>query len=176
MPEKTIQLAVVGAAHGLHGEVRVRSFTADPLALRDYRTLCDAAGRTYQITAARRQGDMLVVRFAGIADRAAAEALNGAALFIERAALPPANAAEDEFYHADLIGMEAQDTAGENLGRVAAVHDFGGGDILELALPAGGAAMIPFTKAAVPTVEVAAGRLIVDPVAAGLTPDGEDEG
>lgn len=173
MPEKTIQLAVIGAAHGLKGEVRVKSFTADPLALREYRPLTDGDGRVYEITAIRRQGDMLVVRFEGIADRDAAEAVKGKALFVGRAALP-GQADEDEFYHADLIGLCAEDADGAAWGRIIAIHDFGGGDILELALPPGGSAMIPFTKDAVPLVDIAAGRVVVNPGLAGLLPEADD--
>ena len=165
--QNTVQMAVIGAAHGIRGEVRVRSFTGDPLALGDYGPLHDAAGRAYAVAAIRPAKDMVVVRFEGVDTREAAEALNGTALFIDRARLP-ADLEPDEFYHADLIGLAAFDEAGERVGRIVAVHDFGGGDLLEIALPFGKTVMVPFTAAAVPGVDLGEGRVRVDRRAAGL--------
>jgi 16S rRNA processing protein RimM len=164
-PADAILVARIGAAHGLKGEVRVKALTADPLALKDYTPLAAADGRLFHVEAARPAGaspDMLVVRFRGIADRNAAEALNGTGLFIPRDRLP-ATADEDEFYHADLIGLAAATVAGEALGTVIAVHNFGAGDIIEIAPRRGPTLLVPFTRAVVPIVDLAAQRLVVDP-------------
>ena len=117
---------------------------------------------------------MVVVRFKGVSDRSAAEALTGTELFVDRSALPD-DGDEDEFYHADLVGLEVRDGTGAVLGRVVAVHDFGGGDILDVTLGHTKGVLIPFSKAAVPEVSVAGGFVRIDPVAAGLVAD-EDGG
>jgi 16S rRNA processing protein RimM len=171
--EKPVQLATIGAAHGIRGEVRVKSFTADPLALGDYGPLSSEDGRLFEVQAIRPAGEVVVVRFKGVADRNAAEALTGTALFVERAALPDDDE-EDAFYHADLVGLAVKDMAGETIGRITAVQNFGGGDILDVALSARGSALVPFTKAAVPAVDVAGGFVTVDTVAAGLV-GGQEE-
>lgn len=170
-----VEMAVIGAAQGLRGEVRVKSFTADPMAIGDYSPLFDETGRTYEILNARPDKTVVVVRFKGIDDRTAAEALNGTRLFIDRSQLP-ADLEADEFYHADLVGLEAFDREGASLGRVTAVFDFGGGDMLEISGGGRNSVMIPFTQAAVPAVEPATGRLTVDRIAAGLVQEDEPEG
>jgi len=164
-----IQMAVIGAAHGIKGEVRVKSFTGDPAALGDYGPLHSADGRLFEVLEVRPAGTVVVVRFRGVADRTAAEALNGTALFVERSALPD-DGADDEFYHADLVGLDVRDEAGAALGTVKAVQNYGGGDILAVDGPAG-EVLIPFTRAAVPQVAVSAGFLTIDRVAAGLADD-----
>jgi 16S rRNA processing protein RimM len=166
-------MAVIGAAHGIKGEVRVKSFTADPAALGDYGPLESADGRRFEVLEARPAGSVVVVRFKGVADRSAAETLNGTALFVDRSALPEGD--DDEFYHADLIGLAVRDEAGTVIGTVRAVQNFGGGDILDVAGP-GGDVLIPFTRAAVPQVDLAAGFLGVDRLAAGLVDDEQDSG
>ena len=171
--QNPVQMAVIGAAHGIRGEVRVKSYTADPLALGDYGPLYDADGRRFDIDDIRAQKEVVVVRFEGIADRDAAEALAGTALFIDRSALPAIDD-EEEFYHADLLGLAAFDETGEGIGKVRAVHDFGGGDVLEIARSGGRSVMVPFSRAAVPVVDLAARRLTVDRVAAGLVETDED--
>jgi 16S rRNA processing protein RimM len=164
-------MAVIGAAHGIRGELRVKSFTADPLALGDYGPLYDKDGRAFEVAAIRPAGDMVVVQFGGIADRNAAEALTGTELFVDRSTLPEAD--EDEFYHADLVGLAVRDEAGAVMGKVTAVQNFGGGDLLEVALAGRKGVLIPFSKAAVPEVAVSDGYLRVNPVAAGLAGDSE---
>ncbi|GHC74150.1 ribosome maturation factor RimM [Limoniibacter endophyticus] len=171
--ENPVQMALVGAAHGIKGEVRVRSFTGEPLALADYGPLFDQKGKSYTIKTARPQKDMLVVRFNEIADRTAAEALNGTALFVERSALPD-DLEEDEFYYADLIGLTCIDETGDRFGKVLAVQDFGGGDLLEISQKTGGSAFVPFTSAAVPNIDLKKGEVLVDRQAAGLLDDGRD--
>jgi 16S rRNA processing protein RimM len=169
-----VQMAVIGAARGIKGEVRVKAFTGDPAALGDYGTLYAADGRRFDLQSVRPQGEVVVVRFKGVGDRTAAEALNGIALFVERADLPE-NLDADEFYHADLVGLAVRDGDGQGIGTVRAVLNFGGGDILEIAVNERDEILIPFSKAAVPHVDLAGGFVTIDPVAAGLVDDGEDE-
>jgi len=171
-PQNPIQMAVIGAAHGIKGELRVKSFTGDPLALADYGPLYDADGRAFQIADIRLQKEIAVVRFKGVADRNAAEALTGTPLFVDRDMLPD-ELEEEEFYHADLMGMAVVELDGAAIGTVLAVQNFGGGDILEVARPGKASVLIPFTKAAVPTVDVTARQVHVDPAAAGLIDTGE---
>jgi 16S rRNA processing protein RimM len=173
-PKNPVQMAVIGAAHGIRGELRVRTFTADPLALADYGPLHAKDGRVFEIVDIRPQGTVVVVRFKGVNDRNAAEALNGTELFVDRSALP-AELADDEFYHADLVGLAVKDEAGEMLGTVTAVQNFGGGDILEIASGGRQNVLIPFTSAAVPQIAISAGFIRIDPVAAGLVDDDDED-
>jgi 16S rRNA processing protein RimM len=170
MNDKTnsmVVMAQIGRAHGLKGEVHAQSFTADPLALTDYGDLTDAKGKVFKIAAMRAQGTGLVLRLAGVTTREAAEALNGVELMLPRDALP-ATEDDDDFYYADLIGLNAVETDGEVLGKILAVHNFGAGDMLEMRLVNGKSVYVPFTKAAVPHVSVTSGTLTLDREAAGL--------
>jgi 16S rRNA processing protein RimM len=154
----------IGAAHGIRGEVRLVSFTDDPKAIADHGPLRDADGtRQFEIAVLRTLKDNLfVARFHGVATRDAAEQLNNLELYVPRAALPEAG--DDEFYHADLVGLAAVDTAGAEIGRVLNVLNFGGGDILEIAPSGGGETLLlPFTKACVPTIDMAQRRLFIIP-------------
>ncbi len=169
-----VQMAVIGAAHGIRGELRVKAFTGDPMALGNYGPLSDTSGRSFEITAIRPANEVVVVRFKGVNDRNQAESLKGTELFVDRSKLPD-NTDGGEFYHADLIGLVVRDENQAQIGRVTAVHNFGGGDLLELALAAQRGVLIPFTEAAVPEVDVAAGFVRIDSVAAGLADD-EDDG
>ncbi len=168
----------IGAAHGIKGEVRLVSFTEDPKAVGSYGPLQDAGGaRRFEIAALRPVKDnIFVVRFAGISTRDAAEALTNLDLYFPRTALPVTG--EEEFYHADLIGLRALDTAGTEVGRVLNVLNFGGGDILEIVPPDGSETLLlPFTKACVPTIDLAQKRLVVVlPVEVEALPEGEEEG
>jgi 16S rRNA processing protein RimM len=170
--ENPVQMAVIGAAHGIRGEVRVRSFTGDPAALGDYGPLYDGAGRAFEVVSVRPGKEVSIARFKGVATREAAEALNGVALFVDRSALP-ADLDEEEFYHADLIGLAVRDESGAEIGAVSAIHDFGAGDILEVKRKSEPSVMIPFTRAAVPEVAPVKGFVRVDTLAAGLV---EEEG
>ncbi len=164
--ERRVLVGRIGAAHGVKGEVRLMSFTQDPKAIGAYGPLSDAHGTVqFEIAALRPLKDNLfVARLAGIATREAAEALTNVDLYIGRDALAPT--AEDEFYRADLIGLAARTATGEHLGRVVQVLNFGGGDILEIAPEAGGESLlVPFTKAAVPTVDIAGGGIVIAPLA-----------
>ena len=158
-----ICVAQIGGAHGLRGEVRLKSFTADPMAVSDYGPLTTEDGAaTFEIEAVRPAKGHLVARFRGIGDRDTAERLANVRLFVPRERLPPL--AADEFYHTDLIGLSAVTADGTEIGTVVAVHDFGAGDIVEL-LPQGGGTtiMLPFTAAFVPSVDIANGRIVVAP-------------
>ncbi|MER8501381.1 MULTISPECIES: ribosome maturation factor RimM [unclassified Mesorhizobium] len=171
-PQNPVQMAVIGAAHGIKGELRVKSFTGDPLALADYGPLYARDGRAFQIVDIRPANTVVVVRFKGVNDRNAAEALAGTELFVDRSVLPD-EGEEDEFYHADLVGLEVKDDTGAIIGKVVAVHNFGGGDILDVTLAGRKGVLIPFTRAAVPEVSIAGGFVRIDPAAAGLVEDGE---
>ncbi|PBB16897.1 ribosome maturation factor RimM [Mesorhizobium sp. WSM4313] len=171
--ENPVQMAVIGAAHGIKGELRVKTFTGDPLALADYGPLYARDGRAFQIIDIRPAGTVVVVRFKGVGDRNAAEALAGTELFVDRSVLPD-DGEEDEFYHADLIGLDVRDDTGV-IGRVVAVHNFGGGDILDVTLAGRKGVLIPFTQAAVPHVSIADGFVEVNPQAAGLVEDEEGD-
>jgi 16S rRNA processing protein RimM len=164
-------VARIGAAHGTRGEVKLWSFTAAPGAVGDYGPLETTDGtQAFEIEALRPGKDFFVARLKGVTDRSAAERLRNTDLYVARERLPEPDA--EEFYHADLIGLDARDTAGKALGSVVAVHNFGAGDLLEIAPAAGGeTVMLPFTAAIVPVIEIANGRIIVDPPAGLLEPD-----
>jgi 16S rRNA processing protein RimM len=168
-------MAVIGAAHGIKGEVRVRSFTADPLKLGEYGPLCDETGHTFEVLSVRPAKEVSVVRFKGVSTRDEAEALNGLALFVDRSALP-ADLEEEEFYHADLIGLPVRDETGAEIGTIAAIHDFGAGDMLEVKRRSAPSVMVPFTRAAVPEVSPGQGFVRVDSVAAGLVEEEDADG
>lgn len=172
-PQNPIQMAVIGAAHGIKGELRVKTFTGDPLALADYGPLYAKDGRTFEIAAIRPANEVVVVRFKGVNDRNAAEALTNTELFVDRSALPD-NGDEGEFYHTDLVGLAVRDENGEPVGKVFAVQNFGGGDILEIQYQGRKGVLIPFTQAAVPVVDIAGGFVAIDTVAAGLVEDEDD--
>jgi 16S rRNA processing protein RimM len=157
-------LGVFGAAQGVRGEVRIKSFTADPKAIGAYGALTDAAGaRVFAFESLRALKDeMLVARVKGVSTREAAQALNGVELFARREQLPPPG--EDEFYYDDLVGLAAVTREGSRLGRVVALSNFGAGDILEIALEGGGETLVlPFTKAVAPEIDFAAGRIVIEP-------------
>jgi 16S rRNA processing protein RimM len=157
---REVLLAAVMGAQGLQGAVKVKLFTAAPEALSSYGPLHDARGRKFEITAFRpgKPGEA-VISFAGITERSAAEALKGTELFVARAALPAT--AEEEFYHADLIGLEAQDGESRVLGKVAAIHNYGAGDVVEITRPDGDSVLLAFTRETVPTIDIAGGRIVV---------------
>ena len=157
-----ICVARIGAAHGTAGEVRLWPFTAQAEAVAAYGPLQTADGtRAFEIEAIRPQRDFLVARLKGVTDRATAERLRNTDLYAPRERLPGLE--PEEFYHADLIGLSAEDNTGRAIGVVIAVHNFGAGDILEIAPVAGGeTAMVPFSTAAVPSVQVAARRIVLE--------------
>jgi 16S rRNA processing protein RimM len=158
-----ICVARIGAAHGIKGEVKLWSFTADPAAVADYGPLESLDGTLrFEIEALRPAKDHLVVRLSGVRDRDAAERLTNVDLYVPRDRLP-APAAE-EFYHADLIGLRAEDRDGTALATIVGIHDFGAGDLLELRPPgAANTVLMPFNDTTVPVVDIAGGRIVIDP-------------
>jgi 16S rRNA processing protein RimM len=172
--QNPVLMAVIGAAHGIKGELRVKTFTGDALALGEYGPLFARDGRRFEIADIRPQGTVVVVRFKGVGDRSAAEALTGTELFVDRAMLPT-ELAEEEFYHTDLVGLAVVDTSGVAIGAVAAVLNFGAGDILEISGPGLRGVLVPFTKAAVPLVDLSTRTIRVDRIAAGLVDDATDD-
>ncbi|MEJ0011138.1 MAG: ribosome maturation factor RimM [Bauldia sp.] len=174
---KLVLVAQIGAAHGIKGEVRLKSFTQDPFSVEDYGPLTARDGRTFEIETARAaagssSADMLIVRLKGVADRNAAEKLNGIELSVPQEKLPPAE--EGEYYHADLIGLSAVTLSGTILGTVVGVPNYGAGDLLEIAPPTGNTVLVPFTDAAVPQVDIAGGRVILDPPRGIFDDDNDD--
>jgi 16S rRNA processing protein RimM len=156
-----ICVARIGAAHGVRGAVKLWTFTEDPLAVRDYGPLTTKDGaRQFEIADVREAKDHLVATFKGVATRNDAEKLNGIELYVAREKLPATD--DDEYYHADLIGLAAVNAANEPLGRVIAIHNFGAGDIIEIAPPKGSTMLLPFTNAVVPTVDLAGGRVVIE--------------
>ncbi len=176
-----ILLGIFGAAHGVRGEVRLKSFTEPPEAIADYGPFPvpipgGPGGRSVDILSLRPiKGDMLVARLSGVSDRTAAEALTNVEIRVPRDQLPEPDDADD-FYHADLIGLAVVDTAGEALGTIVAVPDFGAGDLLEVAPPEGRTVYLPFTRAVVPEVDLAGERVVVDPPAGLFSADGDEDG
>lgn len=157
-----ICLGQIGAPHGVRGEVRLHSFTADPTAIATYGPLETEDGRVFTIETLRPAKHALVAKLTGVADREAAGRLTNTKLYVPRERLPDP-AQPDEFYHADLIGLRAVDRAGREWGTVVAVHNFGAGDLIELR-PANGAQteLLPFDAATVPEVDIAHGRLVIE--------------
>ncbi|MGH6852252.1 MAG: ribosome maturation factor RimM [Methylocella sp.] len=156
-----------GAPHGAGGELRLESFTSVPAAIAAYNPLLDESGtRRFSILSLRPiKHNMLVAKIAGVGDRASAAALTNAALHVPRASLPDVRG--DEFYRADLIGLAAMNEAGEALGSVVDVLNYGGGDILEIACPnRSETLLLPFRKEIFPRVDIEAGHLTVVPPAA----------
>jgi len=160
-PPAQICVARIGAAHGVRGAVKLWTFTEDPLAVKAYGPLMTKDGaRQFEVTHAREAKGHLVATLKGIATREDAERLNGVELYIAREKLPATG--DDEYYHADLIGLAAVTLANEPLGRVIAIHNFGAGDIIEIAPPHGATMLLPFTNAVVPTVDLKAGRVVIE--------------
>jgi 16S rRNA processing protein RimM len=153
-------VARIGAAHGVRGAVKLWTFTEDPFAVRSYGLLSSKDGkRLFEVATARAAKDHLVATFKGVTTRDEAERLNGIELYVAREKLPATD--EGEYYHTDLIGLAAVTTAGDALGRVLAIHNFGAGDIIEIARPHGPTLLLPFTNAVVPSVDLAAGLVVV---------------
>jgi 16S rRNA processing protein RimM len=175
MASDRICVGQIGGAHGIRGEVKLKSFTADPMAIKDYAPLESEDGATRLVIEALRPAKgHLVARLHGIADRTAAERLTHLKLFVPRGCLPAP--AAGEFYHVDLIGLRAMTVDGDEIGTVLAVHDFGAGSIIELRLVRSGASvMLPFTQASVPDIDIAGGRIVVVPQDDQAEANGSDE-
>lgn len=164
MPQDLILVGIFGAAHGVRGELRLKSYTGDPVAIAEYPCLTDESGKIkFKLLSARPvKDDILVVRVDGVNDRTAAEKLTNQSIYMARADLPPADEDEDEFYHADLIGLRAETRDGALIGTIANVLNFGAGDILDVRPEIGDNLLLPFTKKVVPVVEIGKGRVIID--------------
>jgi 16S rRNA processing protein RimM len=160
-----ICVAQIGAAHGIRGEVRLRSFTEEPSAVTSYGPLESEDGaQRFTIEALRPAKNHFVARLAGVEDRDAAEKLTGLRLYVPRDRLPPVE--DDEtFYHADLVGLAAVAPDGAAIGKVTAILNFGAGDIVEIARQEGEPLLVPFTDATVPKIDIAGGRMVVVPLA-----------
>ncbi len=163
MATDRICVGAISGAFGVKGEVRLKSFCAQPEAIAAYAPLWTEDGsRSFTVKITRAIQGGLAARLSGVATKEEADALRGVSLYAERSKLP--NLPDDEFYHADLIGLEVFDTGGKRLGTVRAIYDHGAGDILEIFAPGRKTALLlPFTRAVVPTVDLTAGRIIADP-------------
>lgn len=167
MAPPRVLVGIVVGAQGVRGRVRIKSFTGDPMAVGAYGALQDESGqRRFALKPVGLSRGAVLADIAGVADRNAAEALKGTRLYAERAAL--GEAAAGEYFEVDLIGLKAEDGAGRPLGRVKAVFDFGAGPLLELAgsdgdAKGGGTQLLSFTDAVVPVVDIAGGRIVVNP-------------
>lgn len=155
-----ILLGAVLGAHGLKGEVKVKTFTEAPDSLGAYGPLTTEDGRQLRVANVRpTKGGEAVVELKGISTRDAAESLKGQKLYVSRAALP--EPAQGEYYLADLVGLAVEDETGKRIGTVAALHNFGAGDVIEIEAGDGTTDFIPFTDAAVPIVDIAGGRIVI---------------
>jgi 16S rRNA processing protein RimM len=157
-----ICVGVITGAQGVRGAVRIKSFTAAPEDGAAYGPVADETGeRIFALRAIGRAKGVVIATISGIADRDAAERLKGVRLYVARDRLPAPG--EEEYYHADLIGLAAVLRDGRALGRVRAVHEYGAGDSLEVTRDDGGTVLVPFTRAAVPEIDLAAGKVVIDP-------------
>lgn len=161
-PSDRICIGAIAGAFGVQGEVRLKSYCAEPTDIASYGPLSTRDGsRQFKVTLTRPVAGGLGARLTGITTKEQADALRGTDLFVDRARLPALP--EDEFYHADLIGLSARDPGGAEIGRVTAVHDHGAGDLLEIRTTGStSSVLVPFTRAVVPTVDIGRGLLIVD--------------
>ena len=156
-----ILLGVIAGAHGIRGEVKLKSFTANPADIASYGALSDeAGGRLFEILAIKPAKDALIARLAGVEDRTAAEALKGTKLFVPRERMPAPD--QDDYYHADLIGLDAVDASGNHFGTVLGVENYGAGDLLDIGDDTA-SELLPFTKAFVPEIDLAARRIVIAP-------------
>ena len=161
--DEMICVGVLGGAFGVNGEVRLKSYTADPEAIADYAPLTSEDGsRSFDIQITRPLKGGFAARLSGVRTKEEADALKGLQLFAPRDRLPDLQ--DDEFYYTDLIGLTVLDTGGAEIGKVKAVLNHGASDLLELIVPgASTTVLLPFTRAVVPTVDIASGRIIADP-------------
>jgi 16S rRNA processing protein RimM len=160
MPRPRICVGAIAGAHGVKGLVKIKSFTEEPDGVAAYGPLSDEAGeREFTLALTGRAKGLIIARIDGVEDRNMAEALRGTRLYVERAALPPT--AEEAYYHTDLIGLEAVGMDGEPVGEVKALYNYGAGDLIEIQRRDKDLLLLPFTKAAVPEVDLEGGRLVV---------------
>ncbi len=169
-----ILLGVIGAPHGIRGEVRIKAFTGDPLAIADYGSLTDRKGRSFDISDIRPAKEVVIARIKGVATREEAEALNGVELFVARDKLS-ASEDEDEFLQADLLGCSVVGPDGAALGTVTAVENYGAGDLLDIETPDGRSVLMPFTKAFAPRIDITARRIEAEPPLGLFEPESESD-
>lgn len=161
MRQDSVLIGVIAGAHGIQGEVKVKSFTAEPCSIGGYRPVQTESGRPCEIISVRPlRANEVILRICGVDTRDAAEALKGQKLYVPRSALPEPQAGE--YYHADLIGLRAESPDGRVIGEVSKVLNYRAGDILEITLADGKTELVPFTDRYVPVVDFAAGRVVVD--------------
>lgn len=174
MAAERVCLGAFAGAHGVKGQVKIKAFTEVPEDVAAYGPLSDEAGtRRFVVTLTGRSKGLLLARVEGVGDRDRAQALSGTRLYVDRDALPAPE--EEEFYHADLIGLAAVDLGGRPLGKVKAVHDFGAGTVIELEGGQGAPGLVlPFTRDTIPTVDLENGRLVIDPPAEAEGERGDD--
>lgn len=162
MADRKVCIAVITGAHGVRGQVRVKSFTEEPDGVMAYGPVTDVAGvRQFRLKPAGVSRGQMLARIDGVTDRNAAEALRGVELYVDRDRLPPPE--DEEFYYADLIGLKAVDTAGNEIGSVRAMQNFGAGDLIEIAVAGGRVELYPFTREVVPVIDLEAGSVVVVP-------------
>ena len=154
-------LGVIVGARGLKGDLRIKSFTSDPAGVAAYGPVETDDGESLSLKITGQAKGVVIARAGGIKDRAQADTLKGQRLYVARNALPDTED-EDEYYHADLIGLDVVDETDAPCGTVIALYNFGGGDMIEVRRPDGRTVLLPFTAAAVPRVEISAGRMVVD--------------
>jgi len=182
MTDKQILLGKIVAPHGLKGEVKIKSFTADPLDVASYGKVMVRDGRCFTLSNARLQGEVVIAVVKGINDRNASEALKGLELYIDRDDLPEPDEDSGEFYQADLIGLAVLDASGNDLGEVISFQDYGAGDLMEIRMPCGRIGLVPFADSMVPQINVEEGRLVLSETGAMVlktaleTDDGRAEG
>lgn len=161
-PKNQLCVGAISGSYGVRGEVRLKSFCAEPTAIAEYGPLYSEDGtRSFKVALTRPVAGGLGARIAGVDTKEQADALKGITLFVSRDKFP--SLPDDEYYHADLIGLEVRDTGGVLLGKVTAVHNHGAGDLLEVGVAGATSILLPFTMATVPTVDLGAGRIVVDP-------------
>jgi len=155
-------VGAIAGSFGVRGEVRLKSFCAEPDAIGDYSPVEDENGRAFDLRVSRTIKNGFAARLSGVSTKEDADALRGVRLFVDRDRLP--SLPDDEFYHTDLLGLEVLDSGGARLGKIAAVLNHGAGDLLEVRGPGlKDGVLLPFTKDAVPTVDLSTGRVVVDP-------------
>lgn len=173
-PDRRILVGEITGAHGIRGDVLVRSYTETPDAIAAYGPLTDASGKkSYSLRVVRVTSKGIVARVAGVEDRNGAEPLRGTKLYIERSKLPETG--ETEFYHADLIGLRAVAADGSALGKIVSVQNFGAGDLLELKPLEGETEFIPFEDRWVPSVDLDAGILVINRPAVTVDDDSDED-
>lgn len=159
--KRLIPLGIISGAHGIRGQVKIRSFTADPGNITAYGPLQDASGRIYAITVTGGTNDSLIASIEGVATRSEAEALRNTELLIARNALPETG--KNEYYHEDLTGLNVVTAEGKAYGTIAAVHNFGAGDILAIRKASGEEELLPFTRIVFPRIDPEKGVAIISP-------------